>query len=221
MFASRNQVSWLGMYRHNNVHNNVGKSRPRQLPTQQQTTPYALLYHGVSLKHPVPYLFAWANELPLCSCFSTHFFPTRSFLLLADWLLLLQAKQHSPKQQSPQQSGSKLGSRATSRTFSGLMADVPACLSFSDLSNSYPADFESEYGPNHPSRELVRTARRVVVKVQCLVHICGSTCSTSRRCSPSLHRVLPFVLVLPEMGIPLVARSCSAETAQAKFAVFL
>ena len=48
------------------------------------------------------------------------------------------------------------------------MADVPACLSFSDLSNSYPADFESEYGPNHPSRELVRTARRVVVKVQFL-----------------------------------------------------
>ena len=51
------------------------------------------------------------------------------------------------------------------------MADVPACLSFSDLSNSYPADFESEYGPNHPSRELVRTARRVVVKVR-LFDIC-------------------------------------------------
>ena len=47
------------------------------------------------------------------------------------------------------------------------MADVPACLSFSDLKDSYPADFESEYGPNDPSRELVRQARRVVVKVRC------------------------------------------------------
>ena len=47
------------------------------------------------------------------------------------------------------------------------MADVPACLSFSDLRDSYPADFESEYGPNDPSRELVRQARRVVVKVHC------------------------------------------------------
>lgn len=112
------------------------------------------------------------GAMSYCSCFST-----RSFLLLADRLVSLQTKQQSPKQQSPQQSGSKLGSRATSRTFSGLMADVPACLSFSDLSNSYPADFEHEYGPNHPSRELVRTARRVVVKVQYLLHVCGSTCS--------------------------------------------
>ena len=51
------------------------------------------------------------------------------------------------------------------------MADVPACLSFSDLSNSYPADFESEYGPNHPSRELVRTARRMVVKVLHMIYL--------------------------------------------------
>ena len=45
------------------------------------------------------------------------------------------------------------------------MADVPACVNFSDLRDSYPADFESEYGPNDSSREIVRTARRVVVKV--------------------------------------------------------
>ncbi|KAL3155983.1 Delta-1-pyrroline-5-carboxylate synthase [Trebouxia sp. C0010 RCD-2024] len=81
------------------------------------------------------------------------------------------SKQQTPKQQSPKQNGAKLSSRATSRTFSGLMADVPACLSFSDLSNCYPADFQSEYGPNHASRELVRTARRVVVKI-------GTACVT-------------------------------------------
>lgn len=105
-------------------------------------------------------------------------------------LLMLQTKQQSPKQQSPKQqspkqSGAKLHSRTTSRTFSGLMADVPACLSFSDLSNSYPADFQSEYGPNHASRELVRTARRVVVKVQlhfkpCLLRIECFSCSLHR-----------------------------------------
>ena len=45
------------------------------------------------------------------------------------------------------------------------MTDVPSCVNFSDLKDSYPEDFESEYGPNDPSREAVRTARRVVVKV--------------------------------------------------------
>ena len=105
-----------------------------------------------------PTLYTILSFIPFCSC-------------LYDWALLLQPKEHSPKQQSPGQNGAKLSSRATSRTFSGLMADVPACLSFSDLSNSYPADFESEYGPNHPSRELVRTARRVVVKV-CFFNTC-------------------------------------------------
>lgn len=107
---------------------------------------------------------AWASGNSQASLNSLYHPLLHSFLLF-DWALLLQPKEQSPKQQSPQQNGAKLSSRATSRTFSGLMADVPACLSFSDLSNSYPADFKSEYGPNHPSRELVRTARRVVVKV--------------------------------------------------------
>lgn len=91
-----------------------------------------------------------------------------------------QGSQQSPKQ-SPKQNGTAVSSRTASRTFSGLMADVPACLSFSDLSNSYPADFESEYGPNHPSRELVRTARRVVLKVcvSLLFLYCSCNCHTS------------------------------------------
>ncbi|DBA80719.1 hypothetical protein WJX77_011938 [Trebouxia sp. C0004] len=77
-----------------------------------------------------------------------------------------------PPKTPPQSGNGKMSSaRTASRTFSGLMADVPACLSFSDLKDSYPADFESEYGPNDPSREIVRQARRVVVKI-------GTACVT-------------------------------------------
>lgn len=45
------------------------------------------------------------------------------------------------------------------------MADVPACLASDNFSNSLPEDFEAEYGSSDKSRNDVRAARRVVVKV--------------------------------------------------------
>lgn len=62
---------------------------------------------------------------------------------------------------SPRKSNNS--SRTASRSFSGLMADVPACLSSDNL--SLPEDFEAEYGASDKSRNDVRAARRVVVKV--------------------------------------------------------
>lgn len=52
------------------------------------------------------------------------------------------------------------------------MADVPACLASDNFSDSLPEDFEAEYGTNDKSRNDVRAARRVVVKVQLIVIPC-------------------------------------------------
>ena len=75
--------------------------------------------------------------------------------------VMLQPPKASPRKQD----SGNFSSRKASRSFSGLMSDVPACINFMDPKDSYPAEFVSEHGPNDPSRELVRTARRVVVKV--------------------------------------------------------
>ena len=74
-----------------------------------------------------------------------------------------------PKASPKKQDSGNMSSRKASRSFSGLMSDVPACINFMDPKDSYPADFESEYGTHDPSRELVRNARRVVVKVGLLI----------------------------------------------------
>ena len=104
-------------------------------------------------------------------------------VLYPEMVAVLQPPKASPRRQD---SGSS-SSRKASRSFSGLMSDVPACINFMDPKDSYPPEFESEYGPNHPSRELVRTARRVVVKVK----------SPVNRMSHALrHTLVPLVLQL-------------------------
>ena len=72
-----------------------------------------------------------------------------------------------------------------------------------DPKDSYPADFESEYGTHDPSRELVRNARRVVVKVglliivihlQLLLRLCTHCCKW--RISSTAQKLAFIVLVM-------------------------
>ena len=85
---------------------------------------------------------------------------------------------------SPRRSANS-SSRSASRSFSGLMADVPACLSSDNLSDSLPEDFEAEYGASDKSRNDVRAARRVVVKVRSSCLDChNQQHKPSQYCSP-------------------------------------
>ena len=42
---------------------------------------------------------------------------------------------------------------------------VPACMSFADLNKNFEKEVEDVYGEPHPSRDIVRQARRIIVKV--------------------------------------------------------
>ena len=46
-----------------------------------------------------------------------------------------------------------------------MFCAVPACMSFADLTKNFEKDVEDVYGEPHPSRDIVRRARRIIVKV--------------------------------------------------------
>ena len=47
---------------------------------------------------------------------------------------------------------------------------VPHCMSFADLTSNLEKDVEHVYGESDPTRDVVRAARRVIVKVM-ILHI--------------------------------------------------
>lgn len=87
---------------------------------------------------------------------------------------------------------------------------VPACSSMADLHKGLDKDVESAYGEPHPSRDVVRNARRVIVKVSHLSRVgehltCFHTCCIemySRAINPpqfttfKSHRTAPTNLSL-------------------------
>ncbi|KAK9823878.1 hypothetical protein WJX72_006131 [[Myrmecia] bisecta] len=71
----------------------------------------------------------------------------------------LKSPDQSPRAAQPN------GKTSPTRSFSQSMAEVTACVSFSDLAKNFEKDVEEAYGSHDPSREQVRNARRVVIKV--------------------------------------------------------